>query len=388
MQLKLNAAQQELREAVRKFVRTEITPIADKYDREERTPPELIEKLAKQGYLGAILPESWGGSGLDMISLGILHEEIGYGCSSLRSLLTVHSMASYSIFKWGNKRLKERWLTRLASGESIGAFALTEPYVGSDARSVETRATLEGDNYILQGRKKWITYGQIADVFLVFAQINKNITAFIVERDAPGFTIVPIYGVMGTSASQLAELHFDRCLIPKDNLIGGIGFGMAVATSVLDIGRYSVACGAVGIAQACLDASLAFTNTRVQFGVLLKEHQLIQQMITNMLTNVKAARLLCYQAGYLRDNGDPNALMETFIAKYFASTSAVKAANDAIQIQGALGCSSESSVQRYLRDARVTEIIEGSTQIQQMTIAGYGYQNVELGAVYAGSKER
>lgn len=366
--------QQAQRASIRAFVRQEIIPIADRYDQEESTPPELIAQLAQQGYLGAIIPEAWGGHGLDMISLGILHEEIGYGCSSLRSLLTVHSMASYGILKWGKRLLKEQWLSRLAHGKSLGAFALTEPEVGSDAKSVETSATLQDEHYLLQGHKKWITYGQIADVFLLFAQIQGKITAFIVERETPGLEITPLYGMMGTRASMLAELHLNKCLVPRTNMLGGIGFGLAVATSVLDVGRYSVACGSVGIAQACLDASLEFTRTRKQFGVQLKDHQLIQQMITNMLTNVKAARLLCYQAGLLKDSGDANALMETFIAKYFASTSAVQAASDAIQIHGALGCSREVSVQRFLGDAKIMEIIEGSTQIQQMTIAKYGYQ--------------
>jgi alkylation response protein AidB-like acyl-CoA dehydrogenase len=228
---------------------------------------------------------------------------------------------------------------------------------------------------VLHGHKKWITYGQIADVFLLFAQLNGKVSAFLVERDTPGLSMIPIAGMLGTRASMLAELHLQDCVIAKENLVGGSGFGLApIATSALDIGRFSVACGCVGIAQACLDATLAFTSTRKQYGTLLKEHQLIQQMVTDMITNVKAARLLCHHAAYLKDKGDPATLMETFIAKYFASTAAMKAANDAVQIHGALGCSSEYPVQRYLRDAKVMEIIEGSTQIQQITIANCGYQ--------------
>jgi hypothetical protein len=215
-------------------------------------------------------------------------------------------------------------------------------------------------------------------VFLLFAQVNGKVTAFLVESDAPGLSIIPITGMLGTRASMLAELHLEDCTVPKESLVGGIGFGLApIGTSVLDIGRYSVACGCVGIAQACLDATLSFTSSRTQYGTPLKEHQLIQQMVTDMITNVRAARSLCQHAAILKDKGDPASPMETFIAKYFASTIAMKAASDAVQIHGALGCSSEYPVQRYLRDAKVMEIIEGSTQIQQITIAGYGYQHYE-----------
>jgi alkylation response protein AidB-like acyl-CoA dehydrogenase len=287
-------------------------------------------------------------------------------------------MVSYAILKWGSRYQKAQWLPGLASGECIGAFALSEPGVGSDARSVETTATLQDNHYVLRGRKKWISYGQIADLFLLFAQVNGKVSVFLVERDAPGLSILPITGMLGTRASMLAELHLEDCTVPKESLVGGIGFGLApIGTSALDIGRYSVACGCVGIAQACLDATLSFTSSRKQYGTLLKEHQLIQQMVTDMITNVRAARRLCHHAGTLKDEGDPASLMETLIAKYFASTIAMKAASDTVQIHGALGCSSEYSVQRYLRDAKVMEIIEGSSQIQQITIASYGYQQNE-----------
>ncbi len=363
---------------VRTFVRREILPYADQYDREERTPGDLIQKIARKGYLGAILPEEWGGRGMNMISLGRLHEEIGYGCSSIRSLLTVHSMVASTILKWGSKQQKAAWLPRLANGTAIAAFALSEPGVGSDAKSVATRAAMEHDRYVLHGCKTWITYGQIADVFLLFAQLEGKMCAFLVERQTPGLQIQPISGMLGTRASMLAEMQLEGCLIAKEQLVGGIGFGLApIATSALDIGRYSVACGSVGIAQACLDAVLAYSSIREQYGVLLKELQLIQHMVTDMMTNVRAARLLCQQAGRLKDRGDPASPMETFIAKYFASTIAMKAASDAVQIYGAHGCSSQYPVQRYLRDAKVMEIIEGSSQIQQITIARYGYQQYE-----------
>jgi alkylation response protein AidB-like acyl-CoA dehydrogenase len=319
---------------------------------------------------------------MDMITFGLLHEEMGRGCSSIRSLLTVHSMVTHALLRWGSKQQKAFWLPKLATGEIIGAFALSEPNVGSDAKSVETTARLCGDYYVLNGQKKWITYGQIADLFLLFARCDGKVSAFLVERNSPGFSTKPISGMLGARASMLAELYLNECAIPKENLVGGRGFGLAtIATSALDIGRYSVACGCVGIAQACLEASLQYTSERKQFGSYLKDHQLIQRMITEMITNVKAARLLCYQAGYLKEIGDPNTIMETWVAKYFASTIAFKAANDAVQIHGANGCSNDYPVQRYLRDAKIMEIIEGSTQLQQMTIAGYGYQAQGIGEV-------
>jgi glutaryl-CoA dehydrogenase (non-decarboxylating) len=375
MKIELTPQQKNARSEFRAFVNEEIVPQANRCDREEHTPPGLIEKLAQRGYLGAVLPKEWGGSGMDAIAYGLLSEEIGRGCSSLRSLLTVHNMVAYALLKWGSKFQKENWLPKLASGEAIAAFALSEPNVGSDAKAVETTATVSGDSYILNGQKKWITYGQVADVFLVFAQCSGKPSAFLVEKNSPGFSINPISGMLGVRASMLAELHLEDCRIPQESLVCRQGFGFShVASSALDYGRYSVAWGCVGIAQACLEACLQYTSQRKQFGLYLKEHQLIRQMITEMIANVKAARLLCYQAGYLKDIGDPKSIMETSIAKYFVSTIATKVANDAVQIHGANGCSSEYSVQRYLRDAKIMEIIEGSTQIQQLTIAEYGYQ--------------
>ncbi|MBW4434629.1 MAG: acyl-CoA dehydrogenase family protein [Pelatocladus maniniholoensis HA4357-MV3] len=375
MHIELTPQQKDSKITFRKFVDEEIIPYADKADREEHTPKILIDKLAQQGYLSAILPKNNFGIGMDMITYGMLNEEIGRGCSSLRSLLTVHSMVSHAIVKWGSKLQKEYWIPKLASGEAIGAFCLSEPNVGSDANKVETTAKFAGDCYLLNGKKKWITYGQIAEIFLIFAKCEGQSTAFIVERDTPGLSVKPIVGILGTRASMLAELNLENCKISKNNIVGKQGFGFShVASLALDYGRYSVAWGSVGIAQACLEACVQYTNQRKQFDAYLKSHALIRQMITEMLTNVKAARLLCYQAGYLKDVSNPRSIMETSIAKYFASIIANKAANDAVQIHGGNGCSSDYSVQRYFRDAKVMEIIEGSTQMQQITIADYAYQ--------------
>lgn len=378
MKLELTPEQKESRAAFRAFSDREIAPYAGQFDREERVPPQVIQKVAQKRYLGAVVPAQYGGLGMDMLTFGLLNEELGRGCSSVRSLLTVHSMVAYAIGRWGSRQQKEVWLPKLASGEAVAAFALSEPNVGSDARSVETAAEKVDDGFVLNGRKKWITYGQIADLFLVFAQVGGKPSAFLVERDRPGLTTTPIQGLLGTRASLLAELHFDDCRIPKENLVGGTGFGFAaVALSALDLGRYSVAWGSVGIGQACLEASLRYSSERQQFNVFLKDHQLIQRMITNMITSVKAARLMCYHAGYQKESNAPDATTSIMMAKYFASTMATKAASDAVQIHGANGCSSDYPVQRYLRDAKVMEIIEGSTQIQQIIIAGNAYQNFQ-----------
>lgn len=375
MKLELTLEQRSSQKAFRAFVEEAIVPYADTFDQEEYTPPDLIKKIGQQGYLGALISPGWGGRGMDMISFGILNEEFGRGCSSLRSLLTVHSMVTYAIQRWGSRQQKDLWLPRLATGEVIGAFALSEPNAGSDASGIELQAKLCGDTYLLNGRKKWITYGEIADVYLLFAQCEGSISAFLVESNFPGFRRQPIRGMVGTRASMLAELILEDCQVPATHVVGRKGFGVAsVTTSALDIGRYSVACGCVGIIQACFEASRAYTSERKQFGALLKDQQLIQQMMTGMITNLRAARLLCYNAGYLKDIGAPNTIMETWIAKYFASTAAAKAASDAVQIHGANGCSSAYPVQRYWRDTKVMEIIEGSTQIQEINIAGYGYQ--------------
>jgi len=373
--IELNDDQVRQREAFRSFVNTRVAPFADDYDREERLPRALIEETAKQGYLGAVLPEEHGGGGMSMLVYGLLNEEIARGCSSLRSLLTVHGMVAHVVLKWGSKDLRARWLPRLATGEKIAAFALTEPDVGSDARAIETSAVASSNSYVLNGRKRWITFGQIADVFLVFAQCEGRPTALLVERNTPGLSIEPITGMLGVRASMLAELRFENCRVPRENIVGREGFGFShVASMALDLGRYTVAWGCVGIGQACLEASLNYAGERRQFGAFLKDHQLVRRMLTGMITNVKAARLLCLHAGYLKDRGATEAIMETSVAKYFASTMATKVASDAVQIHGARGCSSESSVQRYLRDAKIMEIIEGSTQMQEILIAEHGYQ--------------
>ncbi|HET8841517.1 MAG TPA: acyl-CoA dehydrogenase family protein, partial [Ktedonobacteraceae bacterium] len=237
MEIELTPQQKQDQQAFRAFVQEEIIPVANAYDQEEITPPDLIRKVAHMGYLGALLPREYAGSAMDMLTFGLLAEELGRGCSSIRSLLTVHSMVTHAILRWGSRQLKETWLPRLATGDTLAAFALSEPNVGSDAQSVETTATLAGDTYILNGTKKWTTYGQIADLYLLFARYDGKVSAFLVERGTPGLSVEPLTGILGTRASMLAEIHLQDCHIPRGNLVGGRGFGLAsVATSALDIG--------------------------------------------------------------------------------------------------------------------------------------------------------
>ncbi|MEP7011053.1 MAG: acyl-CoA dehydrogenase family protein [Acidobacteriota bacterium] len=374
MNLDLTPEQRAARERFRAFANERIVPFADAWDRQEAIPRELIAALAAQGWLGSLLPPEVGGAGLDRITYGLLIEEIGRACSSTRSLLTVHDMVGHAVRRWGKPEVKERHLSALAKGERIGALALSEPNVGSDAASIETRAVEDGEGFVLFGRKKWTTFGQIADLFLVFAKVAGQPAAFLVERNAPGLSVVPIHGMHGTRAAMLAELHLDGCRVPRAAMLGRPGFGIShVAATALELGRYSVAWGSVGILQACLEASQKYAAERVQFGASLIEHPLIRSMLAEMIANVRAGRLLCLRAGFLQERSDPAAFAETMLAKYFCSVAAAKAASDAVQIQGANGCAPDSPVARYLRDSKVMEIIEGSTQIQQLAIPRFDF---------------
>ncbi|MBF0272413.1 MAG: acyl-CoA dehydrogenase family protein [Magnetococcales bacterium] len=362
-------------EAFKRFVDETVAPFADQWDQEQRLPESVIRAMADRGYLGATVPVEWGGGGMDSVTFGLLCEEIGRGSASLLSLLTVHGMVCQALSIWGSTEQQQVWLPRLARGETIGAFALTEPNIGSDAKNVETTVTrLENGAYRMDGEKKWISCGQIADLFLVFAQFENKPVAFLVEGDRAGLTRKPLSGLLGFRAAMLAVLTFDGCELPEANMVGRPGFGFShVAGAALDHGRFCVGCGCVGLTRGCLEACLEYTSQRKQFGVHLREHPLIQRMITDMITHIEAARMLCLHAGRMKDERDPRSIMATSTAKYFASTMAARSAADAVQIHGANGCGPDYPVQRYFRDAKIMEIIEGSNQIQQTIIAKYGH---------------
>lgn len=282
-------------------------------------------------------------------------------------------MVCHALARWGSRAQREAWLPRLASGERIGAFGLSEPEVGSDAAAIRTTAARDGDGYRLDGRKTWTTYGRAADVLLTFAAAEGGPVALLVELNAAGVTVAPLE-VAGTRASMLAEITFDEVRVPLSHRLAGPGFGMAVAMHALELGRFSVAAGAAGVARACLEASAAYAATRVQGGAPIGAHQLVRAMLADMDTEYRASRLLCLEAAALRDRGDPVGGRAAFHAKYFASRAATRAALSAVQLHGAAGLTAAYPVERLLRDTRVLEIIEGSTQIQQLTLGAWAVE--------------
>lgn len=374
MDFSLSPQQEMFDKEVKDFVQRNIFFEADKFDSDAVTPDKCFRALSKSGYLGAVIAKDYGGLGIDLISFGALCRELGRGSASVLSLMTVHSMVSWGIQKWAQPKLRSRLLPSLARGERIAAFCLSEPNVGSDAKGIETSAEKVGDFFILNGTKQWISYAQVADYFLIFAHCNGLPTAFLAGSDCPGLTIKPTKPLIGLRASMLGQVVLENCKIPAENMLARIGFGVShVASFCLDLGRLSVAWGSLGISQACCDAAIDYANNRKQGGNIIRDYQLIQEMIADMITNIRAMRLLCHRASWLKDTGDPSSIMETCIAKYFCSRMANKCASDALQIHGALGCSADHPIQRYWRDARIMEIIEGSSQIQQIFISNYGF---------------
>jgi len=364
------------RKAFRDFVQREILPAADRHDREQEISRDLIARIARQGYLGATVPKDFGGMGMDLLAFGLLSEELGRGCAAVRSLITVQTMVTQAIERWGTEEQKTRWLPQLASGEKIAAFALTEPEYGSDAGGIQTHIGSVNGKLVITGVKKWITFGQIADLFLLMGRHQDKLCAVLVERSSPGITVKPIKDILGVRGSMLAEIQFDQCAVAGTCLLGSSGFGLTtVAFTALDIGRYSIACGCVGLAQASLEAAVDYTKTRKQFNAYLREYQLIQEKIADMVTDIRAARLLCFRAGYCKKTKNPNAFRDMMIAKYYASNMAIRVAAKAVEILGANGCSREFPVERYYRDAKINETIEGTNQMLQTMISRYGFND-------------
>ncbi len=363
-----------LREQFRAFARREIKPLADQIDQEEHFPPALIGRMAAEGLLGCAIGTRYGGKGYGPLAVGLLHQEIGRVCSSARSLLTVHaSLVGQTLERWGTESQKERWLPPLTAGRKVAAFCLTEENAGSDAASLGSVYEKDGSGYVLNGSKKWTTFGQVADVFLFFARQGEALSAFLVDRHAEGVRVTPVRGMLGTRGSMIADVQLTNCRVGEENLLGRAGMGFTtIANTALDNGRFSVAFGSLGIALACLEDSVAYAKQRRQFGHLLKDYQLIKRKIAAMITETKAATLLCYNAAALREAKSPDAVIQVSLAKYYAAATANRAASEAVQLHGALGCSTQLPVQRYFRDAKIMEIIEGTAEIQQILIADYG----------------
>ncbi|MDB5901737.1 MAG: acyl-CoA dehydrogenase [Betaproteobacteria bacterium] len=359
----------------REFIDRVIGAHAEAFDLEQEVPRGVFDALAREGVLGALVPAEYGGTGLDPLAVGLLCEDMGRASASLLSLITVHTMVSLAIARWGSAAQRTRWLPPLARGETLAAFALTEPDVGSDVKSVATRVERKDGGFVITGTKKWISFGQVAGLFFVVGNCEGKLAAFLVERDTPGLVVEPIANMLGFRAAMLAEVRMNECVVAGDSMVGSLDFGFSqIVGSVLDHGRYCIAWGSVGLAQACLDASLDYSEQRTQFGRALKDHQLVQRMIADMIVNTRAARLLCQDAARARAEGGPDMIIGAAVAKYFSGTIVEKLASDAVQIHGANGCSSSYPVQRYLRDAKIMNIIEGSAQMQQMMIAQHAYQ--------------
>jgi len=370
----LSDEQSLIRETARDFVDNEVVPRARESDRAERFDRELAERLGEMGYLGAPVAEQYGGRGLDYVTYGVIVEEVGRGDSAMRTVVSVQtSLVCGSIERWGDEEQKQRWLPRLCSGEAFGCFGLTEPDTGSDAAAVRTRAEKIDGGWRINGQKMWISLGNQASVALVFAQTDpsqghRGMACFLVPTETEGFSSQEIHGKLGLRSSDTASLGLDGVEVGDDALMGEVGDGFKIAMSALDSGRYSVAAGCVGICQVCVDASVAYATERKQFGVPIASFQLVQEMIADMVVRRDAARMLVRRAGELKDAGEPSTV-ETSIAKLYATESSVECANLAIQVHGGSGYVDDYPVERYLRDARVTTLYEGTSQIQKLIIA-------------------
>lgn len=375
MDFELSVAQRQIEQQARKFAREEVAPLARQTDESGEFPLHLVKRMGELGFLAGTIDPKYGGSGMDYLSFTLISEILGWADSSVRGFLAVHgSLVSLCINDWGTEAQKQTYLPRLATGDLIGCYCLTEPNAGSDVASMESTVREEADAYVINGQKHWITNGGIADVALVFASIDrekrhKGICAFIVETDWPGFEREPMAGQeLGHRSSDHAQITFNELRVPKENLLGEVGAGFKVGMSALDHGRLGVAAGAVGIAQACLDASVDFVRQRQQFGQRIGDFQMIQATIANMTADIEAARLLVYKAACLKEKGQPTT-RATSIAKLFATEMACKVAGDAVLLHGGRGYSNEYPVERLYRDIKGLQIYEGSSHIQRIVIA-------------------
>ena len=364
-----------IRETVRSFAETEVKPSAAERDEKELFDRELMfDKVAELGLAGVIFPEEYGGAGTDYISYAIAVEELSRVCASTGVTLSAHvSLGSNPIYKFGTEEQKQQFLTPMAEGSKMGGFGLTEPTAGSDAGGTKTTAVLDGDEWVLNGSKIFITNGGYAETYVVFARTDKEaqkhhgISAFIVEKDTPGFTFGKKELKMGIRSSATCELVFENCRIPKDNLLGELGKGFKIAMQTLDGGRIGIASQALGIAQGALDEAIEYAKERKQFDMPIANQQAIQFMLADMATQVEAARLLVYSAAYLASSGQSFA-KEAAMAKLFASETAMAVTTKAVQVFGGYGYTREFPVERMMRDAKITEIYEGTSEIQRLVI--------------------
>ena len=359
---------QTFRLAAREFVNKVIIPKTHEIEKKQEIDDALLIRLAERRvFSDQIFPKRFGGSEFTNEQLGIIHEEFGKGHSSVENILTVVGMASAALLR-GNKLIKEMWLPKIAQGTLIPAFALTEPNVGSDIQSIKTSYQPITDGYLLNGRKRWITLGSRADIFIVFAKHFENGGAFIIPKNVPGLNIKPIKDMLGFRGNMLAEIVMKDCFVPKDHLVGGEGAGInIVAPFALDEGRYTTAWGSVGLSQAAMDKALEHIGQRKQFGKILKDHDSVKQMIGKMAVSIEASRQLCRYAGELREQGASDAMKAAIIAKYHASKTAVAVSSNTVQLLGAYGCHRDGTVELF-RDAKIFELIEGASEVLEIQI--------------------
>jgi butyryl-CoA dehydrogenase len=375
MDFELTEEQRLMRETAREFAAREVAPKAAELDKSGRWPGEITQKLAELGLMGVAIPEEHGGGGMDTVSYALAMEEVSAACASCGVIMSVNnSLFCDPVHKFGTDEQKKHILAPVAQGDKLGCFGLTEPMSGSDAQTMITSAERTSGGWMLSGAKNWITNGPHAHWILVFAVTDRSgprlkHTAFLVERGTPGYTQNPPDHKLGIHAAHSCTVFFEKCEVPDANVLGEVGDGFKVAMSTLDGGRIGIACQAVGIARAALDASVSYAKERKSFGVAIAQHQAIQFMLADMTTQIEAARLLAWRAARMKDQGKKHT-MESSIAKLYASEMATRVTHKAIQIHGGYGYSTEFPVERHYRDARITEIYEGTSEIQRLVIAG------------------
>ena len=369
MDFELTEEQQLIRQMAGDFADQVVAPTADARDREHRFPLDEFKQAAELGFAGMLVPEEYGGSDLGVLSTILVIEEISRACASTGVTLSVHnSLVSSPIVKFGTEEQKKTWLPRLASGEYLGAYALSEAGAGSDAAALTCKATRDGDAWLLNGAKLWITSGNEADFMIVFAKAEEGITAFLVETKTPGFSVGKIEEKLGIRSSSTVEIILDNVRVSSESVLGSPGEGLKIAFTTLDGGRIGICAQSLGIAQASLDASVKYAQEREQFGRPLKAYQAVQWKVADIAASLEGARLMAHKAAWLRDRGEPHT-REAAQAKLICSRLANRAADEAVQIHGGAGYTTEFPVARYFRDARITEIYEGTTAVQRIVIA-------------------
>ncbi|GJM21050.1 MAG: acyl-CoA dehydrogenase [Planctomycetota bacterium] len=369
MDFQFTEEQQLIRQMARDFAQAVVAPTAGERDREHRFPVEEFRQAAELGFAGMLVPEKYGGSELGTLGQCIVVEEISAACASMGVTISVHNgLCSGPLVRFGTDEQKQKWLPKLASGEVLGAYALSEANAGSDAAALTCKATPDGDGWVLNGAKLWITSGSHANMIIVFARAPEGISAFLVDTKSEGFSVGKVEEKVGIRSSSTVEIMLDKVKVGAECLLGDVGQGLKIAFNTLDGGRIGIAAQALGITQACLDASIKYANEREQFGRPLGSFQAIQWKLAQMSSELEAARLLTHKAAFLRDAGEPHTRIAAQ-AKLIASTLSNRSADEAVQIHGGAGYTTEFPVERYFRDARITEIYEGTTEVQNIVIA-------------------